>query len=166
MDDSTKTVSEVQTVLHVSDCGIATSGNYRNFYYVDGRKVSHTIDPKNRTTRAAQFALRHCTYFIVRQIRRSCHLFHGDGLRARKKLLGEAQRCASLFHLRRRTRKIQSLDDRRYAKTHRTLNMEQQFIDRLSESPLFQGLTMDDYISINEQVHFEFRYNFPWHGDC
>ena len=34
--------------------------------------------------------------------------------------------------------------------------MEQQFIDRLSESPLFQGLTLDDYISINERVHFEF----------
>ena len=46
VDDSTKTVSEVQSILHVSDCGIATSGNYRNFYYVDGRKVSHTIDPK------------------------------------------------------------------------------------------------------------------------
>lgn len=46
VDDSTKTVSEVQNILHVSDCGIATSGNYRNFYYVDGHKVSHTIDPK------------------------------------------------------------------------------------------------------------------------
>lgn len=46
VDDSTKTVSKVQSILHVSDCGIATSGNYRNFYYVDGRKVSHTIDPK------------------------------------------------------------------------------------------------------------------------
>ena len=46
VDDSTKNVSEVQNILHVSDCGIATSGNYRNFYYVDGRKVSHTIDPK------------------------------------------------------------------------------------------------------------------------
>ena len=46
VDDSTKTVSEVQSILHVSDCGIATSGNYRNFYYVDGCKVSHTIDPK------------------------------------------------------------------------------------------------------------------------
>lgn len=46
VDDSTKTVNEVQSLLHVSDCGIATSGNYRNFYYVDGRKVSHTIDPK------------------------------------------------------------------------------------------------------------------------
>ena len=46
VDDSTKNVSEVQSILHVSDCGIATSGNYRNFYYVDGRKVSHTIDPK------------------------------------------------------------------------------------------------------------------------
>ena len=45
VDDSTKTVSEVQSILHVSDCGIATSGNYRNFYYVDGRKVSHTLVP-------------------------------------------------------------------------------------------------------------------------
>ena len=47
VDDSTKNVNEVQNILHVSDCGIATSGNYRNFYYVDGRKVSHTIDPKS-----------------------------------------------------------------------------------------------------------------------
>lgn len=37
---------EVQTVLRVTDCGIATSGNYRNFYYKDGQKVSHTIDPQ------------------------------------------------------------------------------------------------------------------------
>ena len=46
VDDSTKTVSQEQSILHVSDCGIATSGNYRNFYYVYGRKVSHTLDPK------------------------------------------------------------------------------------------------------------------------
>lgn len=26
--------------------GIATSGNYRNFYYKDGKKYAHTIDPR------------------------------------------------------------------------------------------------------------------------
>jgi thiamine biosynthesis lipoprotein len=25
---------------------MATSGNYRNFYYRDGKKVAHTIDPR------------------------------------------------------------------------------------------------------------------------
>lgn len=28
------------------DCGIVTSGNYRKFYVRDGRKYSHTIDPR------------------------------------------------------------------------------------------------------------------------
>jgi thiamine biosynthesis lipoprotein len=32
--------------LSVSDKGLATSGNYRNFYEVDGQKISHTINPK------------------------------------------------------------------------------------------------------------------------
>ena len=30
-----------------SPCGIVTSGNYRKFYLVDGRKYSHTIDPRS-----------------------------------------------------------------------------------------------------------------------
>ena len=37
---------ELQTVLNVTDVGIATSGNYRNFYYRDGKKYAHTIDPR------------------------------------------------------------------------------------------------------------------------
>lgn len=28
-------------------CGIVTSGNYRKFYVIDGRKYSHTIDPRS-----------------------------------------------------------------------------------------------------------------------
>lgn len=31
--------------LGLSDMGVATSGNYRNFYYIDGKKYSHTISP-------------------------------------------------------------------------------------------------------------------------
>ena len=29
----------------MNDGGIATSGNYRNFYYHDGKRYAHTIDP-------------------------------------------------------------------------------------------------------------------------
>ena len=37
---------ELQTVLNVTDRAMATSGNYRNFYYQGGRKYAHTIDPR------------------------------------------------------------------------------------------------------------------------
>lgn len=36
----------VQTMLPLTDCAIATSGNYRNYYYKNGVKYAHTIDPK------------------------------------------------------------------------------------------------------------------------
>ncbi len=45
-DDSLNVNSEIQTVLNVTDKAMATSGNYRNFYYKNGRKYAHTIDPK------------------------------------------------------------------------------------------------------------------------
>lgn len=45
-DDSLSTNQELQTILNISGKAIATSGNYRNFYYKDGKKYAHTIDPK------------------------------------------------------------------------------------------------------------------------
>ena len=45
-DDSLSVSGELQTVLNVTDIAMATSGNYRNFYYKGGRKYAHTIDPK------------------------------------------------------------------------------------------------------------------------
>ena len=45
-DDSLNTNEELQTVLNVTDMAMATSGNYRNFYYKKGKKYAHTIDPK------------------------------------------------------------------------------------------------------------------------
>lgn len=45
-DDSLSTSNELQTVLSMTDMAMATSGNYRNFYYKGGRKYAHTIDPK------------------------------------------------------------------------------------------------------------------------
>lgn len=38
--------TELQTILNVTDKCMATSGNYRNFYYKGGKKYAHTIDPK------------------------------------------------------------------------------------------------------------------------
>jgi len=36
----------VAEVLSLSDQALATSGNYRNFFEIDGRRYSHTISPK------------------------------------------------------------------------------------------------------------------------
>lgn len=45
-DDSLSVADELETVLNVTDRAMATSGNYRNFYYKGGKKFAHTIDPK------------------------------------------------------------------------------------------------------------------------
>lgn len=36
---------DMQVLFQLSDKGIATSGNYRQYYIKDGRKIAHTIDP-------------------------------------------------------------------------------------------------------------------------
>ena len=45
-DDPLQEGGELQTVLNITDKAMATSGNYRNYYYKGGRKYAHTIDPK------------------------------------------------------------------------------------------------------------------------
>jgi len=47
VEDSTSTVSEIEQVVELTRGGMATSGNYRNFYVENGKKYSHTIDPKS-----------------------------------------------------------------------------------------------------------------------
>jgi thiamine biosynthesis lipoprotein len=37
--------NELQTIMNITDKAMATSGNYRNFYYKGGKKYAHTIDP-------------------------------------------------------------------------------------------------------------------------
>lgn len=46
VEDSLSINQELQTILEVSDVGMATSGNYRKFYYKDGKRYAHTIDPR------------------------------------------------------------------------------------------------------------------------
>lgn len=44
--DGSQTAGEnVQKFLDLTDCGITTSGNYRKFFLIDGKKYSHSINP-------------------------------------------------------------------------------------------------------------------------
>lgn len=45
-DDSLAVFGQLDTVMVLTDCALATSGNYRNFYYKEGKKYAHTIDPR------------------------------------------------------------------------------------------------------------------------
>ena len=47
VEDPTKSVENrtLFTAFSLGNKAIATSGNYRNFYVVDGKKISHTINP-------------------------------------------------------------------------------------------------------------------------
>lgn len=47
------------------DCGVVTSGNYRKFYIRDGKKYSHTIDP--RTGRPVEHNLLSATVIVPSQ---------------------------------------------------------------------------------------------------
>ena len=46
VEDSLCVNSEIQEIVELTNCGMATSGNYRNFYEIDGKKYAHTIDPR------------------------------------------------------------------------------------------------------------------------
>lgn len=46
IEDSLSVNQELQTILEISNIGMATSGNYRKFYYKDGKRYAHTIDPR------------------------------------------------------------------------------------------------------------------------
>ena len=39
-------IYDAQAIIALSENGLATSGNYRNFYKMDGKKYSHTINPR------------------------------------------------------------------------------------------------------------------------
>jgi len=85
-EDSLSTGHELQTVLNVTDKAMATSGNYRNFYYKEGRRYAHTIDPKTgypvqHSLLSATVLANSCTVadayatsFMVMGLERSQHL--------------------------------------------------------------------------------------------
>ncbi len=46
IDNSIESSGEFQAIIEISNVGMATSGNYRQFYIVDGKRYAHTIDPR------------------------------------------------------------------------------------------------------------------------
>lgn len=46
IDDSTQADNQIEAIVELTDCGMATSGNYRRFYYKNGKRYAHTIDPR------------------------------------------------------------------------------------------------------------------------
>ncbi|MDO4780369.1 MAG: FAD:protein FMN transferase, partial [Bacteroides sp.] len=46
IDDSLSVDNSIQAIINLTDKAVATSGNYRNYYYKDGVKYAHTINPK------------------------------------------------------------------------------------------------------------------------
>ena len=46
IEDSLSVNQELQTILEITNAAMATSGNYRKFYYKNGKRYAHTIDPR------------------------------------------------------------------------------------------------------------------------
>ena len=46
IENSTADEREITEIIQLTNCGIATSGSYRNFFESDGKTYSHTINPK------------------------------------------------------------------------------------------------------------------------
>ena len=46
-EDSLSLNNELEAVLMLENQALATSGNYRNFYYKGGKRYAHTIDPRS-----------------------------------------------------------------------------------------------------------------------
>lgn len=46
VEDSLAVSQQLDTIVALSGEGMATSGNYRNFYYKNGRRYAHTVDPR------------------------------------------------------------------------------------------------------------------------
>ena len=80
IDDASGAKNEVQEVLETKGIALATSGNYRNFYYDGEQKRSHTIDP--RTGYPVQHSLLSATV-------RSSSCMRADALATACMVLGE-----------------------------------------------------------------------------
>ena len=75
-------------VITLKNQAVATSGDYRNFIYVDDKKYSHTISPKRLSGRKQPY-LRDCLSFQLHDCRR---YDDGDDGHGRKAALDYANR--------------------------------------------------------------------------
>jgi len=45
-----RNLEEILTTIEASDCGIATSGDYRRYFILEGQRFSHIVDPRTGQT--------------------------------------------------------------------------------------------------------------------
>jgi len=108
----------VHAVVPLHDMALATSGDYRNFYEVDGRRISHTIDP--RTAQPIAHALA-----SVSVLHRDA--VHADALATALNVLGpeagralaEREGLAAYFMVRRPDGRFESLETSAFARARR-----------------------------------------------
>ena len=72
----------IEEVLQMTGGGLATSGNYRNYRVVDGKRIAHNHRPGDGLSRAALAAECHRVGPRLHDGRRLCHRLYGDGLGA------------------------------------------------------------------------------------
>lgn len=79
VDDSLSLNQEIQTTLKLTDVGIATSGNYRNFYYKDGKSMPiPSIPYRISGTTQHSFGNRSCRG--LHDCRRIGYSLYGNGI--------------------------------------------------------------------------------------
>jgi len=71
--------TDLQHIIQLSDAAIASSGDYRNYREVEGKRISHTIDPRTGTPIAHNLA-------SVSVIAKSCRI--ADGMATSVMVLG------------------------------------------------------------------------------
>ena len=67
----------VEKIIHIQDLSVATSGDYRNFFEFEGRRYSHTIDPRTGWSVTHNLASRDRTRRKRRVCRRNGHCIDG-----------------------------------------------------------------------------------------
>lgn len=87
----------LQNILRLSDIALATSGNYRNFYYKNGKKYAHTIDP--HTGYPVQHSILSATVLAPTCAEADAYAtsFMVMGLEKAKKVLAHNPRLQALF---------------------------------------------------------------------
>ena len=103
VDDPDNDAQELETVLNVTNQAMATSGNYRNFYYKGGRKYAHTIDPK--TGRPVQHSLLSATVLAP-----TCA--EADAYATSFMVMGLDKATEGLLHLSERAGRTERLEER------------------------------------------------------
>ena len=84
-------------ILKLTDMALATSGSYRNFYYLDSTKISHTINPRQC---AAQNNLISATILYKDYFCRClCNCMYVIGLDSAKQFLSNNNILGSLIYL-------------------------------------------------------------------